>query len=765
MQFNNPFQWCVIQPEDMMTLMQEWSSIDFNNYQLLQGDILGHHHYYTLIDNKVKVWWVYYFKDDNCIEKKIVHDEDNGNANLFYKDIENYINQCYERRLRRMGYTRPTFVLNQDVFWKFSDVDIAKTLIKYHNTNNVFVVTYNEFLSQIFSNENISIKNVSYVKDYIELAIDTLQTNLDDFSLVTSNSLVVIPKKKDDEFRDKPSEEMQSAIFCMAKCENKYLRDWVEYHLKLGFNHLYINDNNDIDGEIIADVINDYIESGVVSVIDKRGKVKKRVGDTGLQEECMEECYRLYSHLYDWIAIVDIDEYITLDEKFPSINDYLSQPKFHDSDCIKLKEQVMTDNGQLYYVQEPVYKRFTQSATVSLGRKSFFRSGIKDFKLSSGTHSSADLNLQSCNSKGEYLRYNYRNLQHNELLTYDECYYKHFAFNTVEEFFSERIFKRGDVGDDDSIIKNRINSFFEYNEKTPEKEVLFEQYLEQYNDLKRKKKQSLIEQMKARIFILGYKQFDCPVHNKDLYSIVNLKAKRSIRNTTKHHYDVPIIYTDKGDSISDRNDIYDEWTGIYWLWKNYDFSNLDYVGLCQYRRYFEFLDEPAFDILKDYDLTTGGFVESQNNNTVNFRLYHNLDDLKALGRYITDPEDIRHTVSFLSSNVFYPSNILFMKKELFFEFCEFVFGYIFKYQEGEGLTTIEAIESRILQNPDAYPANGRTPEENVKYQRQLVAFLMERLTNIWITKYNETHNIMRVSCIETEHTGQGIFKYQPVENK
>lgn len=41
---------------------------------------------------------------------------------------------------------------------------------------------------------------------------------------------------------------------------------------------------------------------------------------------------------------------------------------------------------------------------------------------------------------------------------------------------------------------------------------------------------------------------------------------------------------DTGDNISARNREYSECTGLYWLWKNYDWRKLDYIGVFQYRR-------------------------------------------------------------------------------------------------------------------------------------------------------------------------------------
>jgi hypothetical protein len=43
---------------------------------------------------------------------------------------------------------------------------------------------------------------------------------------------------------------------------------------------------------------------------------------------------------------------------------------------------------------------------------------------------------------------------------------------------------------------------------------------------------------------------------------------------------------DTGDNISVKNKNYCELTGLYWAWKN--LKNVDYIGLCHYRRYFNF---------------------------------------------------------------------------------------------------------------------------------------------------------------------------------
>lgn len=39
-----------------------------------------------------------------------------------------------------------------------------------------------------------------------------------------------------------------AAICCVAKDEEPYLKEWIAHHLSLGFQHIYICDNNDEEG-------------------------------------------------------------------------------------------------------------------------------------------------------------------------------------------------------------------------------------------------------------------------------------------------------------------------------------------------------------------------------------------------------------------------------------------------------------------------------------------------------------------------------------
>jgi hypothetical protein len=85
----------------------------------------------------------------------------------------------------------------------------------------------------------------------------------------------------------------------------------------------------------------------------------------------------------------------------------------------------------------------------------------------------------------------------------------------------------------------------------------------------------------VRIFVAHHKPF--PVVETETYTPIH--AGRAV---SKHA--LGMIGDDTGDNISDRNPRYSEASVYYWVWKHLDEIGADYIGLCHYRRYFNFLE-------------------------------------------------------------------------------------------------------------------------------------------------------------------------------
>lgn len=159
-------------------------------------------------------------------------------------------------------------------------------------------------------------------------------------------------------------DNLKTAIICIAKMENAYIRDFVEYHHHLGFTHIFIYDNNDVDGEKFTDVIDDYIREGYVTILNIRGAASELLIDNKiykLQSSVYTHCYHNFCKEYDWVFAIDIDEFLTFTDKNMTVNDFLSQQQFIDTDIIYINWMCYGDSDKIYYEAGiPIYKRLTK---------------------------------------------------------------------------------------------------------------------------------------------------------------------------------------------------------------------------------------------------------------------------------------------------------------------------------------------------------------------------------------------------------------------
>ena len=57
----------------------------------------------------------------------------------------------------------------------------------------------------------------------------------------------------------------------MGKNENLYIKEFVNHYRKLWYDHIFIYDNNNINGERIEDIVQQEINEGFISLINLRG--------------------------------------------------------------------------------------------------------------------------------------------------------------------------------------------------------------------------------------------------------------------------------------------------------------------------------------------------------------------------------------------------------------------------------------------------------------------------------------------------------------
>lgn len=263
---------------------------------------------------------------------------------------------------------------------------------------------------------------------------------------------------------------MQTAICCIAKCENNYLREWVDYHLALGFSRIFIYDNNDVDGERIEPLFEDNKQ---VTILDCRG-------EKAYQNKAYTQFYKMYGNDFDWIAFIDVDEFITFSEKsgLKNIEDFLG--RFDEkAQVIHLNWMCFGDNGIVDLGDYNVLGRFTipldfdkkvkYDFPENNHVKSIFRGKLRSDNIIIGAHTFDVGEFQVVDSRGNVCDNSF-------FLPYDFsiAYVRHYVTKTIIEWILKK--SRGRVSTITSSDYYSFDRFFLYNGRTKEKECFIAYY-------------------------------------------------------------------------------------------------------------------------------------------------------------------------------------------------------------------------------------------------------------------------------------------------
>lgn len=261
------------------------------------------------------------------------------------------------------------------------------------------------------------------------------------------------------------------AICCIAKYENLYIREWVEYHKSIGVDRIYIYDNNEPDGERLEDVIGDYIKDQFCIIVDFRGKVASQL-------DAYSDMYQKYGTYYDWIAFIDCDEFLTIGDNYTpkNLKSVLNSSVYQNFHMIHINWMCYGDCGALDYEDGNIQERFPEPIKPldfcsyydfpeNNHVKTIMRGNLSNVNFVS-PHFMIVPYCRCCNAKGE-------NIQMDSAFTqfdFSNIYIRHYQTKTIGEWVKIKM-KRGyaDQPYEDAIKKLQLGSFFAKNIRTHEK--------------------------------------------------------------------------------------------------------------------------------------------------------------------------------------------------------------------------------------------------------------------------------------------------------
>jgi len=287
----------------------------------------------------------------------------------------------------------------------------------------------------------------------------------------------------------------QNQTVCIITClkqEELYIKEWLDWHIKCGINHFYLCDNNDSNYiPKLQDVIQDYINKDIVTIFNYNDIWP-------IQSQCYTDIYDKIGNEYDWVLVIDIDEFICLPKYNNEIKKYLDiVPEYVK--CIGINWRCYGDNELIKYDDRPVQERFKNPRKVNgqsrivksiIRGKQYFDYDRKIFHQHCAVHKNyTDIKENfydvlfnkiyavTNNNLAEPERNNINSEYFDKL--YNTFYIKHYITKTIEEYVQK--INRG-TGTKHTKIKNKkeerysysIDKFFVFNNRTKEKEEYIE---------------------------------------------------------------------------------------------------------------------------------------------------------------------------------------------------------------------------------------------------------------------------------------------------
>lgn len=312
----------------------------------------------------------------------------------------------------------------------------------------------------------------------------------------------------------------------------------------------------------------------------------------------------------------------------------------------------------------------------------------------------------------------------------------YFKLSESESNLSEELEKVFCVDDTerDKILKKQYEILSHYSWKKCADKLtdMFKKVAVDSNDMLEK------DDSKLDIFICSHKQFDIYPKN-DIYKVIH--------GTEEIDVDLD-EFEDYGTKLTPMEFSYAEGSRMYWLWKNYRLK--DYIGICHYRKYFDFWDKvPNMDkVFENHDVVLG----SPMNWGSNFAFYqncHNINDMMLTMDIIKQkyPEYDKPFREYMLGGKMYICNMFIMKSNDYKDYCKFVFGVLEEFTKRRKWHSDLDIKRYVTLHKQEYIKNFY-PNNTVEYQSRILGFVLERLTNAYIFKHFKKPYL--VNIIETE---------------
>lgn len=262
---------------------------------------------------------------------------------------------------------------------------------------------------------------------------------------------------------------MKVYLCALAKNEHLYINEWVAHYVNLGFDKIYIYDNDDLDVKPSYKSIDKAYNNKVV-IVDIRGKHYKNI-----QGKCYTEFYNLHKYDFDYCMFCDIDEFLV---GIDNIKDFLSRHYFKVFEQIRVKWKLFGDDDLITRdmskgvmetfkneITEPLSKDLQSVCNLHNQGKCIVKGHLNNiafFSVHYANYSNGN-SLYSCLPSGRVCK---SGVEIKEDYSKEQVFLHHYMTKTLSEFVEQKLNRT------DAVFAERqlkLDYYWRLNKKTHEK--------------------------------------------------------------------------------------------------------------------------------------------------------------------------------------------------------------------------------------------------------------------------------------------------------
>ena len=251
---------------------------------------------------------------------------------------------------------------------------------------------------------------------------------------------------------------MEIAICAIARLENRYIREWVDYHINLGFNHIYLYDNNRENEERLSEVLT---EAHLVNDSSLRGHKEEFCLSpitivslhhrSYVQMYAYQDCY-INGH-FDWLLYIDIDEFFTFADMNCHLEEWIEKTvSSENADAILINWMCYGDCGHIRYIDAPVVERFRKPLPYWFSPTNAFGKAPENRHIQTMVRKGTDFTIFNPHiGKGNYKTVNadgteVPNIAQQGNYTFKTAFLRHYVTKTIEEYALQKVVRQAADG-------------------------------------------------------------------------------------------------------------------------------------------------------------------------------------------------------------------------------------------------------------------------------------------------------------------------------